>query len=60
MDSQSQHNGCVKNFVIDSLEMPHIVSDLVEEGPGLERGAEKLALISRGKLTGQSPMVRIT
>lgn len=56
MDSQSQLNGCVKNFVIDFPEMPHTVSDLVEGGPGLGRGAEKPALISRGK----SPMVRIT
>lgn len=60
MDSQLQLNGCVKNFVIDFPEMPHIVGDLVEGGPGLERGAEKVALISREKLTAQSPTVRIT
>lgn len=48
-----------KEFCNQLPEMPHIVVDLVEGGPGLERGAEKVALRSRGKLTGPSPTVRI-
>ena len=52
MEFQLQLNCCVKNFVVSFPEMPSIVADLVEGGPGLERRAEKVAPVSSRKLRG--------
>lgn len=60
MESQLQLNCCVKNFVISFPEMPRRVADLVEGGPALERGSEKVASVSSRKLTGWAPTVRVT
>lgn len=60
MESQLQLNCCVKNFVISFPEMPGIVSDLVEGGPGLERRAEKVAPILSRKLRVWPPTIRVT
>ena len=55
MESQPQLNGSVNNFVIGFPEIPRIVVDLLEGGPGLERMAEKVAPISRRKLSEWPP-----
>ena len=60
MESQPQSNGSVKNFVIGFPEIPLIVVDLLEGGPGLERRAKKVAPISRRKLAEWPPPVRVT
>ena len=60
MESQPQLKGSVENFVIDFPEIPRIVVDLLEGGPGLERRAKKVAPISRRKLEEWSPPVRVT
>ena len=60
MESQPQLNGSVNNFVIDFPEIPCIVVDLFEGGPGLERRAKNVAPISRRKLAEWPPPVRVT
>ena len=60
MEFQLQLNCCVKNFVVSFPEMPSIVADLVEGGPGLERRAEKVAPVSSRKLRGWPPTIRVT
>ena len=52
MEFQLQLNCCVNNFVISFPEMPRVIADLVEGGPGLERRAEKVVPVSSRKLRG--------
>ena len=52
MEFQLQLNCCVNNFVISFPEMPGVIADLVEGGPGLERRAEKVVPVSSRKLRG--------
>ena len=59
-ESQLQLNCCVKNFVIGFPEMPPLVADLVEGGPGLHRRVEKVAPVSSRNLTGWPLLVRVT
>ena len=60
MESKPQLKCSLENFVIGFPEIPCIVVDLLEGGPGLERRAKKVAPISRRKLPEWSPPVRVT
>ena len=60
MGFQSQLKGCVVNFVSGLPEIPRIVADFFEGGPGLERRTDKGTPVSRRKLIGCPPTFRVT